>query len=419
LIFSVTPGTPVKLIGDPMRLRQVCLNLLVNAIKFTDKGQVVMRVEPEADPGSRSALKFCIADTGTGIAAEEQKRIFSRFTRTASSVLSGHEGSGLGLEISKRLVEAMGGQIWLESVPGMGSAFYFTCPVDVPTSGEDAYPEKSRLANVRALVVDDNAASLAAIGEMLGGAGVSVALCDSGWKAREMLSLANPSGAAYHVILLDAQMPPEDGIELTREFDPSDRERTIVMLTRDDFPRGPRAAHDAGLSHHLLKPIKRAELLDAVTRVVSADETAPVRPLAEPEPPRFEHPPALMILLAEDSEDNRLLIAAFLRNTPHQLETAENGRIAVEMFKTRHYDLVLLDLNMPVMGGYSAVAAMRTWEQEQGVSPTPVVALTGRAMPEDRVRSIEAGCNGHLTKPLRREVLMEAIAHYTSATPRN
>jgi two-component system, sensor histidine kinase and response regulator len=156
-----------------------------------------------------------------------------------------------------------------------------------------------------------------------------------------------------------------------------------------------------------------------VTRVVSADETAPVRPLAEPEPPRFEHPPALMILLAEDSEDNRLLIAAFLRNTPHQLETAENGRIAVEMFKTRHYDLVLLDLNMPVMGGYSAVAAMRTWEQEQGVSPTPVVALTGRAMPEDRVRSIEAGCNGHLTKPLRREVLMEAIAHYTSATPRN
>jgi two-component system, sensor histidine kinase and response regulator len=274
------------------------------------------------------------------------------------------------------------------------------------------------LVDARALLVDDNAASLAAIGEMLVGAGASVALCDCVWKAREMLGIANRSGSAYDVILLDAEMPPEHVIELAREFDPSDRERTIVMLTRDDFPRGPRAAREAGFGRHLLKPIKRIELLEAVAGVVTGDETGAAKPATEPELRRVERPSALVILLAEDSEDNRLLIAAFLRNTPHRLETAENGRIAVEMFKARHYDLVLLDLNMPVMGGYSAVAAMRAWEQEQDASPTPVVALTGRAMAEDRVRSIEAGCNGHLTKPLRREVLMEAIAHYTSAALR-
>ena len=281
LIFSVTPDTPVKLIGDPMRLRQVCLNLLVNAIKFTAKGQVVMRVEPDADLGAAGALKFCVADTGAGIAPEEQKRIFSRFARTASSVASGHEGSGLGLEISKRLVEAMGGQIWVESVPGMGSAFYFTCRVDLQRPGASDDPGKSRFADTRALVVDDNAASLAAIGEMLGSAGASVALCNGAAQARQMLGLAHRSGSPYHVILLDAQMPPDDGIALATEFDAPARERTIVMLTRDDFPRGPRAARAAGLSRHLLKPLKRAELLDAVAGVAFDQmETAPTHATA-------------------------------------------------------------------------------------------------------------------------------------------
>ena len=232
-----------------------------------------------------------------------------------------------------------------------------------------------------ALVVDDNAATRAVIGEVLGGAGASVSLCDGAAQACQELSRAHRSGSEYHVILLDAQMPPDDGIELAREFDSFDRERTIVMLTRDDFPHGPRAAREAGLGHHLLKPLKRAELIDAVASVAARRPNRGARPAAEPGSPRGENPPALRILLAEDSEDNRLLMAAYLRKTPHQLDTAENGRVAVEMFKTRRYDLVLVDLNMPVMGGYSAVAAMRGWEREQGASPTPIVALTGRAMP--------------------------------------
>jgi len=414
LIFNVTQGTPSKLIGDPMRLRQVCFNLLVNAIKFTEKGQVVIRVE--TDVGSREAgvLRFCVADTGVGIAPEEQKRIFSRFVRTAS-VPGGHEGSGLGLEISKRLVEAMGGRIWVESVPGMGSTFYFTCRMDVQSAGEEDASGKSRLAGTRVLVVDDNAASRAAIGEMLNGAGASVSLYGGATQARQELSQAHRSGYQYDVILLDAQMPADIGIELAREFDPSDRERTIVMLTSDDFPRGPRVAREVGLGRHLLKPIKRAELLDEVANVAARAQTVAGKPAAEPGPPRAENLRALRILLAEDSEDNRLLMAAYLRGTPHQLDTAENGRVAVEMFKTRRYDLVLVDVNMPVLDGYSAVAAMRTWEREQGAGATPILALTGRAMVEDRVRSIEAGCNGHLTKPLRSAVLMEAISRFTNA----
>jgi two-component system, sensor histidine kinase and response regulator len=416
LIFNVIQGTATRLIGDPMRLRQVCSNLLVNAIKFTEKGQVVMRVETDVGSRESGVLRFCVADTGIGIAPEEQKRIFSRFVRTAS-VPGGQEGSGLGLEISKRLVEAMGGRIWVESVPGMGSTFYFTCPMDVQRGGEDDASGKSRLAGTRALVVDDNAASRMMLGEMLGGAGASVSLCDGAAQARQELSRAHRSDSPYHVILLDAQMPPDSGIELAREFDPPDRERTIAMLSSDNLPRGPRVACEAGVGRHLLKPIKRTELLDAVANVVARAQAEARDPATVAAPPREGNLRGLRILLAEDSEENRLLISAYLRGTPHQLDTAENGRVAVEMFKTRRYGLVLVDLNMPVLDGYSAVASMRGWERGQRASPTPIVALTGRAMVEDRVRSIEAGCNGHLTKPLRRAVLMEAISRFTRAAP--
>ena len=415
LIFSVTPGTPIRLIGDPMRLRQVCLNLLVNAIKFTDNGQVVMRVETDASSQEPGAIRVRVADTGAGIAPEEQKRIFSRFARTAS--VPGQEGSGLGLEISKRLVEAMGGRIWVESVPGMGSTFYFTCRMEVQSAREDDALGKSRVVGKRVLVVDDNAASRAAIDEMLRGAGASVSLCGGAAMARRELSQAHRSGFPYDVILLDAQTPPDTGIELAKEFDPPDRESTIIMLTSNDLPDGPRVAREIGLGRHLLKPIKRAELLDAVASAAARAQTVAKEPAIGPEPPREENPRRLRILLAEDSEENRLLIAAYLRGTPHQLDTAENGRVAVEMFNSRRYDLILIDMNMPVQDGYSAVALMRAWEREQGTSPTPIIALTGRVMVEDRVRAIEAGCNGHLTKPLRRAVLMEAISRFTNGAP--
>jgi CheY-like chemotaxis protein len=210
---------------------------------------------------------------------------------------------------------------------------------------------------------------------------------------------------------------PQSVLSWAGEFDQSDRERTIVMLTNDDLSHGPRVAREAGLGRHLLKPIKRAELLDTIASVAAGAQTEAREPAAEPGPPRAENLRGLRILLAEDSEDNRLLIAAYLRGTPHQLDAAENGRVAVEMFKTRRYDLVLVHVNMPVLDGYSAVLSMRAWDREQGASPRPIVALTGRAMVEDRVRAIEAGCNGHLTKPLRRAVLMEAISRFTNAAP--
>jgi two-component system, sensor histidine kinase and response regulator len=416
LIFNVTQGTPIKLIGDPMRLRQVCSNLLVNAIKFTDKGQVVMRVETDASSQEAGVLRFCVADTGVGIAPEAQKRIFSRFVR-AASVPGDQEGSGLGLEISKRLVEAMGGRIWVESVSGMGSTFYFTCRMEVQTAGEDDTSGKPRLAGIRVLIVDDNATSRAAIGEMLSAAGASVSRCGGAMQAGSELGQAQRRGFRYDVILLDAQMPPDLGIELAKGFDLSDRKSTIIMLTSDDLPRGPRVAREIGLARHLLKPIKRAELLDAVASVAARAQTAAKKPVIEPESPRAENLRGLRILLAEDSEENRLLIAVYLRGTSHQLDTAENGHVAVEMFKTGRYDLVLVDVNMPVLDGYSAVAAMRTWEREQGARPTPIIALTGRAMVEDRARSLAAGCNCHLTKPLRRAVLMEAISRFTNAAP--
>jgi signal transduction histidine kinase/CheY-like chemotaxis protein len=415
LVFNVIQGTPIKLIGDPMRLRQVCSNLLVNAIKFTDKGQVVMRVETDVGSPETGALRFCVADTGVGIAPEEQKRIFSRFARTAL-VPGGQEGSGLGLEIAKRLVEAMGGRIWVESVPGMGSTFYFTCRLDVQSAGEREAPSEPRFAGTRVLVIDDNAASRSAIGEMLGGAGASVSFSSVSLSRPELIP-AHWNGARYDVILLDFQMLPDIGSWMADERDPSDRDRTILMFTSHELPRAQRHARGRSRAPHLLKPIKRAELLDAVASVASKGQTKLIEPMTDQGPRREENLQGLRVLLAEDSEENRLLIAAYLRGTPHQLDTAENGRIAVEMFKTRRYDLLLVDVNMPVLDGYSAVASIRAWELAQGASPTPIVALTGRAMVEDRARAMGAGCNGYLTKPLRRAVLMEAMSHFTDAAP--
>ena len=412
VVFNVLQGTPIKLIGDPRRLRQVCSNLLVNAIKFTDKGQVIMRVETDIGSQAAGVLRFCVADTGVGIALEEQKRIFSRFARKAS-VRGGQEGSGLGLEISQRLVEAMGGRIWVESVPGMGSTFYFTCRFDVQNGGEDT-SDKSRLAEIRVLIVDDNAASRSAIGEMLHGAGASVSLCGAA-QARQELLQAHLSHAQYDVILLDAQMRADIGIEMTSELNAFDRDRIIIMLTTYDLLQVTPVARETGIGRHLLKPIKRCDLLNAVASVTVKNPTQATEPARELGSPTQYNLQGLRILLAEDSEENRLLIAAYLRGTPHQLDTAENARVAVELFKTRPHDLLLVDVNMPVLDGYNAVASIRAWEREHAASPKPIVALTGRAMIEDRARAIEAGCNGYLTKPLRRVMLMEAILRFTDA----
>jgi CheY-like chemotaxis protein len=375
-----------------------------------------MRVEPDSGSLDPGVLRFRVTDTGVGIPPEEQQRIFSRFAQAASTISGGHHGSGLGLDISRRLVEAMGGMIWVESQPGIGSSFYFTCRMRVQPAPHADISARSRLTGIRVLVVDDNAASRASIAEMLSDAGASVSLRDGAAQAREELH-APPSGTRFQVILLDALLPPDGGVELARSFGSSDRACTIVMLTRDNFPHGPRLARAAGLDRHLLKPITPAALLDAVESVAQ-NVTGAQRPVAPPAanpPSKAAGPPPLSILLAEDSEDNRLLIAAYLRTTPHQLDTAENGRVAVEMFKTKRYDLVLADVNMPVLDGLGAVSAIREWEREQGLDVTPIVTLTGRATPEDRRKALEVGCNGHLTKPLRREMLMQAIAQFTDA----
>jgi CheY-like chemotaxis protein len=283
-----------------------------------------------------------------------------------------------------------------------------------PADLANATSDRARLSEMRVLVIDDNAASRMAIARTLENAGASVSRCSHATQAWQQLADARREGSGYQAILLDAQIPPDDSIEIAQQFNGSERERTIVMLTRDD-PRAPLFAREAGISRYLLKPPMRSELLDAIASV-ARPRRAGLPQLAVQSALQPAHVArALRILLAEDSEDNRLAIAALLRTTPHQLDCAENGRIAAEMFRSKRYDLVLLDINMPVLNGYGAIAAMREWERQQNIGPTPIVALTGRAMVEDQTRSLEAGFIGQLTKPFRGEMLLETISRFTTA----
>jgi len=285
LQHRIEPGVPLSLSGDPVRLRQILVNLIGNAVKFTERGSINIEVAPGKDEAvhqeaTQVLLQFAIKDTGIGIPPEKIGAIFDNFTQADSSVTRRYGGTGLGLSISRRLVNLMGGRIWVESEPQRGSTFYFT--------------------------------ALLTVGEM------------------------------------EKQAP------------------------------------------------------------------APF-PAAEPE--SAGEVPLLSILLAEDSEDNRLLIRTYLKQSPHHLDMAENGRLAVEKFRENHYDLVLMDMNMPIMDGYTATMTIRQWEEQEGRAPTPIIALTAFALKEDEQKSLKAGCNAHLTKPIKKKILLAALAAWGQKRP--
>jgi PAS domain S-box-containing protein len=457
----IAPGTPTALLGDPLRLRQILFNLIGNAIKFTQTGHIALTIDmvtrPPAIPalsvatdadsiadgtdesGTPVWIRFTVRDTGIGIAADQVSTIFSSFTQADSSIARKYGGSGLGLAIVKRLVALMGGEITVESAPAAGSSFIVTVPLEAQPAPQDAAADKDAraadsvaLAGVRVLVVDDDTSARATLGELLRAAGATVEEAADGAVALAKADYARSSKIPYNVLLVDWRMPGMDGMEPVQRLAAGSNGNApspIVLMTAAGAPEHPGEPdlNAAPECRYLAKPIKRADLLRTVMEVTGKrreriaattngrDAMRPagstngdaIAALVETRP--------LRILLADDSYDNRMLIEAYLKKTRHTVDHAEDGAIAVEKVKANHYDLVLMDIQMPVMDGYTAVRTIRAWEQEHGMWRLPIIALTASALEESVHRSLEAGCDAHVAKPVRKATLLEAILNITAA----
>jgi len=426
LLCYLPQDVPVNLLGDPARLRQVLVNLIGNAIKFTPAGEIVVSITAQQPVDLRGnnggeqektvELLFEVKDSGIGIPANKLDSIFQSFTQADSSTTRKFGGTGLGLTISKRLVELMGGNIWVKSTEGQGSTFCFTVclPVD-PEGGRAQTRVAVDISGLKVLVVDDSDTNRFILHEMLGGWGIHVREEDSGFTALTALREAHSAGDPFDLVILDCRMPGMDGFQVAEEIgkDPLLLGLTTMMLTSDTRSGNATRAKKLGMAAYLVKPTRREELQRTISEIMGRKKTSTQVP---PHPPASEGPASsrsLRILLAEDTADNQLLIKTYLKKTNYQLDIAENGEQAVSMYMERAYDLILMDVQMPIMDGYAATRAIRAWEKENGKDPIPICALTAHAMREDVKKSLEAGCDTHLIKPIKKAYLLDAIENFS------
>jgi two-component system, sensor histidine kinase and response regulator len=423
LAIRFAPGVPTRLVGDPLRLRQVLTNLLGNAIKFTETGEVIVDVEKDSTAEKPGHLRFAVSDTGIGIGPEKLANVFSAFTQADSSTTRKYGGSGLGLAIVERLVGLMRGRVWAESTPGQGSTFFFTAEFEL----DDARPADDHaaprdLGGLRILIADDNQTSREIIADLLGheGAMVTQAACAAdGLKAIEH---AAKGAVPFDLLLIDQCMPGMDGLEMLRAVRAQigTLPHAILMVKANVFSADRSRMLEVGLRHYIFKPIRRGELYTAISDALGGGADPKATPEnhspAAIEPPSAHDPRALSILVVDDSPDNRLIVKAFLQKTPFQIDEAENGERAVSKIKNNRYDLVLMDIQMPVLDGFAATRAVREWESENEIRAVPIIALTASALDEDVARAREAGCNLHVSKPLKKKTLLNAIARLTGAS---
>jgi CheY-like chemotaxis protein len=406
------PDVPGQLIGDPNRLRQILVNLIGNAIKFTEKGEVGLRVENDPQSKLPGALKFSVADTGIGIPSEKLNAVFEKFTQADSSVTRKYGGTGLGLAICKQLAELMGGRIWVRSTLGRGSTFQFTARFGVQTGVKPgASTPPISLVGIRPLIVDDNETNRLIVKQMLASWGAQAAEAVGGQEALAELARAKTAGSPYNLVLLDYHMPGMDGFQVAEKISqsPDLAGSTVVMLSSDVQSGDLIRARKLGVAGYLVKPIRQTDLIRTITSALKQTQAPQESPEASPTASPDSQKP-LRLLLVDDSADNRMLIQSYLKKTPHHVDAAENGLDAVEKYKAGDYDLVLLDMQMPIMDGYTAAKVIREWEKEHGKTAAPIIALTAYALKEETQKSLDAGCTAHLTKPIKKAKLMETIA---------
>jgi two-component system, sensor histidine kinase and response regulator len=419
----VSAAVPRFLYGDPTRLQQILVNLVGNAIKFTDQGSIELRVVPNPEISEPGALLFSVTDTGIGIPPDKLESIFESFTQAHVSTARKYGGTGLGLAISKQLATLMGGRIWAESRVGQGSTISCALRFDVePESPEAALSALTDLNALRVLVVDDNATNRLIAREALIAWAMQAGEAPDGLTALAELKRAREAGEPYEFVLLDSRMPDLNGFEVAERIraDPSLQGLAILMLTSDFGGSTHRSGevartYDLGLAGYLEKPIKRSELRRALAIAHRRTQGLPPLPRQAEAPVALVDHRALRILVVEDSTDNQLLVKAYLKATPYKVDIAENGRIACDMVTVGRYDLILMDIHMPVMDGYTTTATIREWEMKQAIPPTPILAVTAYAYPEDKRRIKAVGCNGVLAKPIKKSALLEAILSHTGA----
>jgi CheY-like chemotaxis protein len=408
LTCRIAPDVPDALVGDAGRLRQVLLNLVGNAIKFTDEGDVAVEVTAERKDGDEAMLRFTVRDTGIGIALNKQWEIFGAFVQADASTTRRYGGTGLGLTISAELVEMMGGRLWLESQPGAGSQFHFVARFGIHRgSAETAPTPAGDLRDLRALVVDDHEANRRILTEILATWQIRATAVDGASAALSALYDAADRGQPFHVVLTDALMPGMDGFTLAERIGRDARLNAlkVILLTSaaSTPPRGRRAGRFAA---RLVKPVKQSDLLDALVTRIGRPGGARRRRVAAKGPKRRKS--ALRVLVAEDNLTNQKLVVSLLRHWGHDVTAVSNGRAAVDQSAHRPFDLILMDVQMPVMGGLEATSAIRDRERQSG-GHVPIVALTAHAMAGDRDQCLAVGMDAYVSKPLKPEDLQSAI----------
>jgi PAS domain S-box-containing protein len=418
LLCEVAPEVPEVVVGDSSRLRQVLVNLLGNAIKFTDKGEVALKTQVEAKDGKDRIVHFTVSDTGIGISPEKQKLIFDPFTQADTSTTRKYGGTGLGLTISSRLVEMMGGSIWVSSEVGGGTQFHFTvrlraADAKVIAVGTIAPPEMLR--GVKVLVVDDNRTNCRILEGMLGRWEMSPTSVEGGEEALAELSVARDAGKPYALILTDMHMPKMDGFGLVERIRqrPELSTATIMMLTSAGHRGDAARCQKLGVAAYLLKPIRQSELREAIARVLGAKEQKGAIPLITRYSLQDARDPAafLRVLLAEDNPVNQRLATRLFEKRGHRVAVAVNGREVLEALEKESFDLVLMDVQMPELDGLEATAAIREREKGSGAHQA-VIALTAHAMKGDRERCMAAGMDGYLSKPIRPQELDAILESY-------
>jgi len=419
LACAIAADVPQRLIGDPGRLRQIIVNLVSNAIKFTERGEVVLRVErgeSAGEPG-RETMHFTVVDTGIGISPDKLATIFDSFSQADTSTTRKFGGTGLGLTIASQLTRLMGGRIWVESQLGTGSTFHVTVPFEVLRGAPQAAPpllEEASLRGTRVLVVDDNGTNRRILDGVLGSWGMHATLVDSGAAALDALTRAHAEHKPFALVLLDFQMPDMDGFEVAEriKLSPELAATTIMMLSsvgqRGDGAR----CRELGLAGYLTKPVRQSLLLEAVCTALAKNhgDATDSRPALITRHSLREGHRTLRVLLAEDNAVNTLLATTLLNKVGHSVTSVVTGKEALDAFARDAFDVVLMDVQMPDMDGLAATAAIRRSELlTGGKRHVAIIALTAHAMSDDRQRCLDAGADGYLTKPFSPPQLYAAL----------